>query len=327
VLTWRLRDYPEARRLVEEARESFAAVANARGQGWALSFLANIAGSQQDDDAALRFGAEALALFRELDDRVGLARVLNGLAEAARYFGDDARARAFYEEGLALDREAGNQQGIALKLQNLAHVALHEGRLEEAVDQLGESLTLHEQIGHRAAFFCFLEGMAAIASAAGLFDEAATLYGAWQALAIKLDSHALDPPDQRDADHYLKLARDHLKPEGFAVVWERGQNLSFDEAMATARAAGQRVRQARLKTAGECVSVTPLLKGLSRREREVLAVLARGATNREIASTLGIAPRTVDTHVGAILRKLGVATREDAGRLAVDQGLAAAHDD
>jgi DNA-binding NarL/FixJ family response regulator len=87
------------------------------------------------------------------------------------------------------------------------------------------------------------------------------------------------------------------------------------------------VQQAGSEREGESLGATPDLGLLSRREREVLAVLARGATNREIASTLGIAPRTVDTHVGAILRKLGVATREDAGRVAIDHGLAAADDD
>jgi DNA-binding NarL/FixJ family response regulator len=54
---------------------------------------------------------------------------------------------------------------------------------------------------------------------------------------------------------------------------------------------------------------------LSAREGEVLRHLAAGQTDREIADLLGISPRTVETHVGSILHKLGVRNRaEAAGR-------------
>lgn len=48
------------------------------------------------------------------------------------------------------------------------------------------------------------------------------------------------------------------------------------------------------------------LDGLSRRELEVLALIAEGASNAAIAEILGIAGKTVDSHVGRILVKLGV---------------------
>ncbi len=51
---------------------------------------------------------------------------------------------------------------------------------------------------------------------------------------------------------------------------------------------------------------------LSDREREVLSHLAEGSTDREIAARLGISPRTVETHVGSILHKLGVRNRAQA---------------
>ena len=55
-----------------------------------------------------------------------------------------------------------------------------------------------------------------------------------------------------------------------------------------------------------------LLPGLSERETEVLGHLAEGLTDREIAERLGISPRTVETHVGSILHKLGVRNRAQA---------------
>jgi DNA-binding NarL/FixJ family response regulator len=56
------------------------------------------------------------------------------------------------------------------------------------------------------------------------------------------------------------------------------------------------------------------LSGISAREREVLALLADGLTDREIADRLGISPRTVETHVGSLLSKLGVRNRAQAAR-------------
>jgi len=60
---------------------------------------------------------------------------------------------------------------------------------------------------------------------------------------------------------------------------------------------------------------------LSSREREVVVLVARGHSNREIASALVITPRTADTHVGNILGKLGLHTRAQVAVWAVQHGL------
>jgi DNA-binding NarL/FixJ family response regulator len=63
------------------------------------------------------------------------------------------------------------------------------------------------------------------------------------------------------------------------------------------------------------------LFGLSEREREVLALLAEGLSDREIGESLSISPRTVSKHVAAILGKLGVSTRTAAAMSAQRAGL------
>ena len=60
---------------------------------------------------------------------------------------------------------------------------------------------------------------------------------------------------------------------------------------------------------------------LTRREREVLELIARGRSNKRIALELGIAEKTVKTHVGHVLAKLGVTDRTQAALLAVQEGL------
>jgi NarL family two-component system response regulator LiaR len=62
---------------------------------------------------------------------------------------------------------------------------------------------------------------------------------------------------------------------------------------------------------------------LTPRERQVLALIARGRANKAIALDLGVAEKTVKTHVGNILGKLGLSDRTQAALYAVREGLVA----
>jgi DNA-binding NarL/FixJ family response regulator len=63
------------------------------------------------------------------------------------------------------------------------------------------------------------------------------------------------------------------------------------------------------------------LDQLTRREREVLALIAQGRANKRIALELGISEKTVKNHVGHVLAKLGVTDRTQAAVLAVQEGI------
>ena len=65
----------------------------------------------------------------------------------------------------------------------------------------------------------------------------------------------------------------------------------------------------------------PDLAQLTPREREVLRLIARGYTYRELAQHLDISVKTVVTHVSAVLRKLQLSTRHQLARWASDRGV------
>ena len=73
-------------------------------------------------------------------------------------------------------------------------------------------------------------------------------------------------------------------------------------------------------------SSAPAVDPLTERELEVLALVGRGLSNKEIATELGITERTARTHVSNILGKLGLASRTQAALYAVDRKLVSGPD-
>jgi DNA-binding NarL/FixJ family response regulator len=68
-------------------------------------------------------------------------------------------------------------------------------------------------------------------------------------------------------------------------------------------------------------SVDPELDQLTPREREVLRLIARGYTYKELARRLGVSTKTVETHVSSVLRKLQLSSRHELTRWATDRRL------
>ena len=65
----------------------------------------------------------------------------------------------------------------------------------------------------------------------------------------------------------------------------------------------------------------PELDQISPREREVLRLIARGYTYKEVARDLTISAKTVESHVSSVLRKLQLSTRHELTRWATDRRL------
>jgi HD-GYP domain-containing protein (c-di-GMP phosphodiesterase class II) len=90
----------------------------------------------------------------------------------------------------------------------------------------------------------------------------------------------------------------------------RGGRLDGDAVEAVLGAAGHARRKRRLGPSG-----------LTAREVEVLVLIARGASKREVAKALGITPKTAGTHIERIYTKIGVSTRSTAALFAMQHGL------
>jgi non-specific serine/threonine protein kinase len=93
----------------------------------------------------------------------------------------------------------------------------------------------------------------------------------------------------------------------FADIWQHGQTLSREAAVEEAITLAQALATAER----DSTYAQPSPTALGAREREIAALIAAGLTNRQIATQLGISPRTADTHVSHILRKLGLSSRAE----------------
>ena len=100
-----------------------------------------------------------------------------------------------------------------------------------------------------------------------------------------------------------------------AIRAAHNDEVHLDPAAARILAKGMRTR-----------SSAPPVEPLTERELEVLALVGRGRSNKEIATDLGITERTARTHVSNILGKLGLASRTQAALYAVDRKLVAGTD-
>lgn len=83
------------------------------------------------------------------------------------------------------------------------------------------------------------------------------------------------------------------------------------------------IHQPEIEIASGTGSEDTLMEPLTERESQVLGLIAQGLANKQIALTLGISEHTVKFHISSIYSKLGAASRTEAVRLGVLQGLVA----
>ncbi len=118
--------------------------------------------------------------------------------------------------------------------------------------------------------------------------------------------------------HEPQLIAARSKPDeaSWEAAFAEGLAMTFEEAVAYALSEEESDLSAspisRAPSNDEPVSI------LTRREREVAALVARGLTNRQVARELSISERTAANHVAKILTKLGLTSRTQIGALIVE---------
>jgi non-specific serine/threonine protein kinase len=258
---------------------------------------------------------ESLALCRQIGDLDGTAWALAGLGEVAFRQGDLARARALHEESLKLRRELGHKWGTAISLAGLGWVALRQGNRERAIELIGESIDIRLEIGDKGGLAWCLERLAEIAGTQQEPERAACLLGAAQAVRTDIGS-IVDPGDQQAHAQTIATLRSQLGDAAFARAWAAGERLTLEEAVAYAReAAPPGIQAGHTLTPAEAQG-----HGLTPREGEIVALIAQSKSNAEIAAALVLSKRTVETHIGNILGKLGYTSRGQIAAWAITHG-------
>lgn len=297
--------------------------------------------------------AEARALARVAGDPHREGEVTVMLAVLAEDYGDYPGAEALLREAADLFDKAGNdwshltidyhrgvvaygmgKLGLAARLLDqtrraaervgdplvpvwtrnyLALIACERGEPDRAVALLGQE-PLDLATGHRHDRPVFIGTAGVVAVERRKYRTAARLFGAMDRIGAMVML-----PERAAFDRAVRRAARALGRDAFEGEFDVGRHLRRPEieAEVSLLLLGQELAA----SASPDVPV-PLDIELTRREHEVLKLLADGHTNREIAELLYLSQRTVANHIDHILAKLGVRTRTAAVAFAIRNGLA-----
>lgn len=175
---------------------------------------------------------QGLGLFRENEDKKGMATVLNNLGWVTHLLGDPPKAQSYSEEALILNQELGEKRGTALSINNLGWIAFHKGDFQTARQFYTESLNLRRDIGdERGTAFeltllSFTElNMGNYNKASELAEEAFIILGILgdkQLLAYVFDAKAIIAYDNAEYD----LA-EQLFDQGIPLWRESGNQYGY----------------------------------------------------------------------------------------------------
>lgn len=297
------REHTEARPYFAEALPIFESI----GARWDAAFVLGWMGNTTNDtEEARRYHAASLALFEELDSQWGIAITLPLLGWSAQDLGHLDEALRMDQEGFRLCQEIGIQWGVAMSLCGLGQVAYEKHDYDQARWCFEQAL----HIAYDVRLIRFIQlaslGVGAVLRATHEWERARDFFAvALGYLDMKPYSWHRDYLTSTVTPEELDDVRAHLRGKNPAALLktllagldlpERVQ-LERPAARGTAAAAG-----------------TPsLIDPLTDREREILALVAGGQSNREVADRLFLSTGTVKWYLSQIYNKMGVSSRTQA---------------
>jgi len=340
-------DQARMRRLLMERLDRATERDDVRARG--LNIAARLASRQADHVSGVTLADESVALARELGDTELIAYVLRGAGAVYHAGGQMDVSARMYDEALALlEKFADRRLAVAVRNQ-IGLIATERGDFASALEILGECVAFSRSNGEMGALEQYLESLANAQLGTGDIDGAAASWR--EALSICQDRNdpfgmiwslgglALVAAARHDDERALRLAAvvERLSREFSFIAWSTRVNQLNDSterirkklgprrsdqiwADALAMTTPEALDYAAGRT-GQAVDAEADAGPLSRREREVAAMVAAGMTNKEIAQRLFIAERTAEGHVERIRNKLGVRSRTEVATWAVAHGL------
>jgi DNA-binding CsgD family transcriptional regulator len=212
-----------------------------------------------------------------------------------------------FQQAIDIWRALGQGHWLAMALNNLGKVEIRRGELESARGHLLEALNVAYRIGNRRRLAYTISAVAALATAEGDGEWAASMQMAASATIAEIGATA--PPRLPPIASAGAGARIGATESGQSI-----QALTFDQAVE--ESVSRLARQ--LSSSSE--SPRPLSGSLTRRERDVVSLVALGQTNRQIAQALVLTEGTVENYVQRILGKLGVNNRAQIAVWALEHG-------
>jgi DNA-binding CsgD family transcriptional regulator len=216
-------------------------------------------------------------------------------------------------ESVALARSMGTrgQWWVVMGLPALARVVGARGDLAQASRLGAETAELARGLGDLQAIARALESCAWVAADAGQYARALRLAGA--ATTIRDRTHAaIGASDSRLTSHLLERSRAALGRHKATTYFSNGQSLALEVALDEATSL--------LPSPTMATPARGTARGLTPREREVVTLVVRGMSNRQIAEALVISEATAVRHISNVLAKLGMASRAQIAVWSVSHG-------
>ncbi|MFF9285097.1 ATP-binding protein [Streptomyces griseosporeus] len=299
--------FPEAHRVARRAGERRVELfAEAY-----LGALTALGGAVEEGLAALEDARRRIVASR---DGLGIGVIHYEAALLRAVLGDPVGALELCATGLSYLEGTGERQLYASTLAVQGMILALTGEHEESAELFGRALRAAGEIGEVlvAALACL--GLAWYEARRERWVRACWLLGyAEHARRLGGDPVAMLPRLLEEQEAVQQAVRAALGAEEFERWRDAGARMSGRQVLeaveADLDAPGERraPERAVLPRQGAVRSVDVL----TRREREVAALVARGLSNREVAERLVISKRTVDAHVEHILAKLGITSRTD----------------